>query len=131
MTVLDTHVWLWWLNQDKRLLKSEGAELISTEDQIGVSAISCFEVAWLEQHQRISLPCPCLEWFEKALTGSGITLLPISPAVSFRAVHLPEHHRDPQDRIIIATALELQAKLISADSKFLLYEELARSLIAL
>jgi len=129
MIVLDTHIWLWWLNQEKQLLKSAVADLISKEGQIGVSAISCFEVSWLEHHQRISLPCPCLEWFEKALSGSGITLLPVTPSVSFRAVNLPEHHRDPQDRIIIATALELQAKLISADSKFPQYNELSGRLI--
>jgi len=68
-------------------------------------------------------------WLEAALEESGVTLLPITPRVSQFAVELPEHHRDPQDRIIIATAIASDAQLISADRRFLAYEELAGRLI--
>jgi PIN domain nuclease of toxin-antitoxin system len=129
MIVLDTHIWLWWVNQDERLLKPTWRELIETSEGIGISAISCFEVAWLENRQRISLPCPRDEWFHKAIAGSGIELLGVSPDIACRAVDLAEHHSDPQDRIIIATALAFDGKLISADSKFPLYTELAGRLI--
>lgn len=96
---------------------------------IAVSAISCFEIAWLERHQRIILPCQPTEWFEKALSHSGIELLPITPAIAARAVNLPEHHSDPQDRIIIASAIEHNAKLMSDDSKFPMYLELQGRLL--
>ncbi len=129
MIVLDTHVWLWWVNQDEHLLKPTWREIIETSESIGVSAISCFEVAWLERHRRIALPCPRVEWFQKAVEGSGIELLRLTPDIAGRAVDLPEHHSDPQDRIIIATALLFDGKLISADSKFPLYAELAGRLI--
>ncbi|MFZ2406868.1 MAG: type II toxin-antitoxin system VapC family toxin [Methylobacter sp.] len=102
---------------------------IQSSEEVGVSAISCFEVAWLERHNRIALPCPRQEWLEKALAGSGISLLPISPIVASIAVDLPEHHRDPQDRIIIATALAYEGTLISADGKFPLYAELTDRLL--
>lgn len=124
MIVMDTHIWLWWINQDSERLNSERRYLLCSEDVIGVSAISCFEVAWLQQHERIALSCPLREWFALALGGSGVDLLPISPEVAAQAVELPEHHRDPQDRMIIATALVRGAKLMSADSKFRLYDEL-------
>lgn len=129
MIVLDTHIWLWWVNQDTQLLKPEWLRLIHIEDFIGVSAISCFEVAWLERHGRIALPCVRSEWFDKALAGSGINLLPVSPDIASLAVDLPEHHRDPQDRIIIATTLAYDANLISADHQFPLYTELAGKLL--
>jgi len=126
--VLDTHVWLWWINRDQQI-KPAWRSLIEASDRIGVSAISCFEVAWLARHGRITLSCSIESWFEKALTGSGVTLLPITPEIACQCVALPGHHGDPQDRLIIATALAHTAKLISADSKFPLYEELAENLI--
>jgi PIN domain nuclease of toxin-antitoxin system len=130
MIVLDTHIWLWWVNEDKQNLKPEWMSRIQSPEDVGVSAISCFEIAWLERHGRIALPCPRQEWFEKALVGSGIVLLPVSPVIASVAVDLPEFHRDPQDRIIIATALVYEGTLISVDSKFPCYPELAGRLLA-
>ncbi|SJM95553.1 PilT-like protein [Crenothrix polyspora] len=130
MIVLDTHIWLWWVNQDSKNLKPDWMSRIQSPEDVGVSAISCFEVAWLERHNRIILPCSRQEWFEKALIGSGITLLPVSPAIASLAVDLYEHHSDPQDRIIIATALAYKSTLISADGKFPLYTELTGLLLS-
>ncbi|OAD20256.1 protein containing PilT protein [Candidatus Thiomargarita nelsonii] len=112
MIVLDTHVWLWWINQNPKL-KTTWLEHIELADQVGVSAISLFEVSWLDRHNRIQLPDPRNEWFDKAS----------------QAVDLQEHHSDPQDRIIIATALIHNALLLSADGKFKLYTELEDKLI--
>jgi PIN domain nuclease of toxin-antitoxin system len=129
MIVLDTHIWLWWVNADTELLVPARAKQIEQCDLVGVSAISCFEVAWLAHHGRIVLPCAKEQWFEKALEGSGIRLLPITPEIADIAVVLPEHHSDPQDRIIIATALSHDAKLMSSDRKFPIYNELAERLL--
>ena len=129
MIVLDTHIWFWWINNDRKTLGSIRQEQITSAETIAVSAISCFELAWLERHGRISLPCQHIEWFEKALSESGIELLPITPAIASRAVNLQEHHSDPQDRIIIASAIEHNAKLMSDDSKFPLYLELEGRLL--
>ncbi len=129
MIVLDTHIWLWWIARDNSQLKKAWHEKITHEDQVGISAISCFEVAWLVQHGRIELPEPLETWFDKALSGSGIRLVAITPEIARIAVQLPEHHRDPQDRLIIATALAHDAFLISADEKFPLYHELQGRLL--
>jgi len=127
--VLDTHIWLWWVNEDIRSLGVNRKEQIETSEIVLVSAISCFEVAWLERHGRIVLPCERAIWFEKALDGSGVTLAPITPQIATIAVDLPEHHRDPQDRLIIATAIAYDACLMSADSKFPNYTELDGKLL--
>lgn len=129
MIVLDTHVWLWWINQDRSHLKPAWTARIESAEPVGVSAISCFEIAWLTHHGRIELPIAEDDWFDKALEGSGITLLPITPRIARTAVQLPEHHRDPQDRLIIATALMHGATLISVDDKFPDYVELAGHLL--
>jgi PIN domain nuclease of toxin-antitoxin system len=128
--VLDTHIWLWWIAGNDCQLKSAWRQKIADADQVGVSPISCFEVAWLVQHGRIELSEPLVPWFVKALSGSGIRLLAITPKIARRAVDLPEHHCDPQDRIIIVTALMQDALLLSADGKFPLYQELADRLLS-
>jgi PIN domain nuclease of toxin-antitoxin system len=129
MIVLDTHIWLWWVNGNTAALGEKRKEMVDAADEAVVSAISCFEVAWLEAHGRIELLCDRTSWFEKALQGSGITLLPITPEIAGRAVDLPEHHTDPQDRLIIASALIHEAQLMSSDRKFPLYKELAGRLV--
>ena len=55
MIVLDTHIWLWWVNRDTGNLAQCRIEQIANADIVAVSAISCFEVAWLEHHGRIAL----------------------------------------------------------------------------
>lgn len=130
MILLDTHVWLWWTNLDTAKLSGERRQQIDSANMVGVSAISCFEVGWLEQHRRISLPCDCRTWFAKALEGSGVALMPITPEIAWRAVHLPPHHRDPHDRLIIATALVEGADVMSFDNQFPLYQELSGRLLA-
>jgi PIN domain nuclease of toxin-antitoxin system len=63
------------------------------------------------------------------LQGSDVICIPVDRPIAVRAASLPEHHRDPADRFIIATAIERQARLISLDSAFPLYVELAGKLI--
>jgi PIN domain nuclease of toxin-antitoxin system len=60
---------------------------------------------------------------------SGIEILGITPQIAEKAVTLPEHHSDPQDRLIMATAIVHGAKLISADGKFVAYADLANLLV--
>jgi len=129
MIVLDTHIWLWWLTLDDKSLKRSRRDAIAGAKSIGGSAISCFEVAWLVHRGRVEVPVALDAWFEAALDGSGVNLLPITPRVAQLAVELPEHHRDPYDRLIIATAIVNDAQLISADGHFPAYEEVAGRLI--
>lgn len=129
MIVLDTHIWIWWLALDHKSLKGVWRDVIATADTIGVSAISCFEMVWLVNHGRVEIPVALDEWFDAALDGSGVRLLPLTPAIARLAVELPAHHRDPHDRIIIATAIVNDAQLLSADGHFPAYEELAGRLI--
>ena len=129
MIVLDTHIWLWWVNDDTNKLGSTRKEQIESSDIVAVSAISCFEVAWLEHHGRVVLPLERTRWFERALAGSDITLVSITPQIASIAVDLPEYHRDPQDRLIIATAIAQDAYLMSLDKQFSNYTELSGRLL--
>lgn len=124
MIVLDTHVWIWWVHADRRLAPDELAFLNSSSDRSGltVSAISCWEVAKLVEHGRLSLPVAVEAWMSMALSYPGLRLEPLSPEIAVASTRLPgTFHRDPADQIIVATARTLHAPLATADRKILDY----------
>jgi PIN domain nuclease of toxin-antitoxin system len=127
--VLDTHIWHWWVNQIPGKLTAGIHGLIDESEVVAVSAISCFEMAWLVRHGRIEMDMAFDDWLREVESNSGIQILPVTAQIATLAVHLPEHHKDPQDRIIIATALHYNAKLISIDNAFTNYRELDGYLI--
>ena len=128
--VLDSHIWFWWINLEHHRMPPAMLAEIESAPRVGVSPVSCFELALAHRRGRLELPLPVREWFSLALAGSDVELLPLTPVIAARAVELPEMHRDPFDRIIIATALEMDARLASVDGRFVSYTELAGRLIA-
>jgi PIN domain nuclease of toxin-antitoxin system len=83
MIVLDTHIWVWWVHGDERLTRTQ-AEVIEANETgvVGVSAISCWEIAKLVEYGRLQLPCSLEEWFEEALGYPGIHLLELTPEIA-------------------------------------------------
>jgi PIN domain nuclease of toxin-antitoxin system len=127
--LLDTHVWVRWVDPQANPLPFPIIDSIETADHLAVSAITCWEVAWLARRNRLQLKLDLPDWLDQALQGSGVTCNPVNQPIAVRAASLPEHHRDPADRLIIATAIERQAWLISLDNAFPAYLELAGKLI--
>ncbi len=123
MIVLDTHAWIWWVQEDQRLTSRQAEVIQSNESEsIGVSAISCWEVAKLVQAGRLQLPIPLIEWFESALNYPGIRLLALTPEIAVESTELPgEFHRDPADQIIVATARVHRCPLVTSDEKIIKY----------
>lgn len=130
MIVLDTHIWFWWVSGQHERLRADLLEALATSPCVGVSAVSCAEVALAWRKGRLELSLPLQAWFLEALEHSRVELRPLTPAIATRAVELTNQHRDPFDRIIISTALELDAKLASADGQFSAYPELTGRLLA-
>ena len=104
MIILDTHIWLEWVIQGGNGLPASIFAAIESEQRVAVSAISCFEISYLLKRQRITLPLPIQDWLRDALSPAGIEILPISCEIAFLSAELPQHHRDPADRIIIHRA---------------------------
>lgn len=129
MILLDTHIWVRWVDPEVNPLPPRILSHIAGADQLAVSAITCWEIAWLERRGRLQLKPNLNEWLELALSGSGVRCLPVSRAVAVRSAQLPEHHRDPADRLILATAIEQSAALISLDGAFDAYKEHVKMLI--
>lgn len=123
MIVLDTHVWVWWVHGDEHLTSTQ-VEVITAyeEDVIGVSAISCWEIAKLVEYNRLELPCTLEEWFKQALNYPGVHLLALTPEIAIESTRLPgQFHRDPADQIIVATARVYDCALVTSDKKILDY----------
>ncbi|MFO7573506.1 MAG: type II toxin-antitoxin system VapC family toxin [Gaiellaceae bacterium] len=117
MTVLDTHAWLWWVDDDPRL--SDAARIaIESSDGLVVSAISAWEVATLERLGRLRLVPDTRAWIRRALAQPGVVPAPVTPDVAVAAGSiLPPFPGDPADRIIYATALVEDARLVTADRR--------------
>jgi PIN domain nuclease of toxin-antitoxin system len=114
--LLDTHTWLWWVADSPALPASLRAMISSSGEAIAVASVSCLEVAWLAKKGRIVLPVGVEEFFERAIERAGLALLPLTPKIAARSASLPDIHRDPIDRILVATALELDAILATKDA---------------
>ena len=125
MILLDTHIWVRWLEPDTDPLPAAISGLIDNSDQVAVSAVSCWEVSYLVKRNRLILPLPMDEWLQAALDESGVTSVSLTATMATRAAALADIHRDPADRFIIATAIETGATLLSLDSVFENYLELA------
>ena len=123
MIMLDTHVWVWWTIDPGRLSETQRQAIASNEeDRIGVSAISCWEVAKLCEYGRLELPVGLSEWFQAALGYPGISLLDLTPEVVIESTSLPgSFHRDPSDQIIVATARVHQCPLVTSDDRIARY----------
>ena len=117
MILMDTHVWVWWVQDDPAMPQQMREQLERNESGgLGVSVISCLEVARLVAYGRLVLPRPVEEWIDKALHYPYVQLVELSPAIAIDSTQLPGvFHKDPCDRIIVATARRLDILLATAD----------------
>jgi len=116
LIVLDTHAWLWWASDAKRL-SARARTAIENADTVGVCTISCWEVAMLEQHRRIELDRPVRTWIGQALAQDRVRPLVLTPEIAVSAALLDPQRfvGDPADRIIYVTALAHQSRLATKD----------------
>ena len=115
-------IWFRWLDPNQsQVLPASIVEKIETADRVVVSSISCLEIAWLVKQGKIKLNMPFENWFELALEASGVELQTVNCQIALLSTQLADIHRDPADRIIMATAEYLKADLISFDQVFKSY----------
>ena len=105
MVVLDTHAWIWWVTQNRKLLPETLHEYLSRDRALhNISAISVYEVSVLAGRERVNVGMPIHEWIDEATDGSNIRVIPVDKQIAEYAGRLPDIHGDPMDRIIIAIA---------------------------
>jgi PIN domain nuclease of toxin-antitoxin system len=122
--LLDTHVWL-WLVAGSSDLSSRARHTINRAAATGtlrIAAISLWEVALLASRGRIVLGKSIDLWLEEALADPGPVIDPLTPQIVVESYALPDvFHRDPADRLIVATARVANATLMTRDRRILDY----------
>jgi PIN domain nuclease of toxin-antitoxin system len=114
MIVLDTHAFVWFANEPRKL-SPPARRAIEAADELGIAAISCFEIALLVARERLRFDRDLLVWLHQALALPKVQLLPLRPEIAVRASRLEWNHRDPADRLIVATANVHHAGIVSKD----------------
>ena len=113
--LLDTHVLLWWLSDDRKLAKNARNIIANSSNDVLVSSASVWEVAIKAALGRIEIE---LDDLEDAIIRNGFRPLPIGFRHAVTAGRLPAVHRDPFDRMLVAQASVEELRLLSHDRVF-------------
>lgn len=117
--LLDTHILLWWFSREEKLNAKQRKvlRLAKGEPPLLVASISLWEIATLVSLKRVRLALPLRDWLEKATAAPLVQRIEISPSIANEVSTLPStFHRDPADRILVATARVHNCTLISSDT---------------
>ena len=119
--LLDTHTFIWW-DREPELIPSATLTLMQQDDtQLIVGIVSLWEIQIKTQIGKLTLRSPLAEIIAQQQAENGIILLPITLRHILELDHLPQHHKDPFDRLLIAQSRCEAATLISRDSVFQQY----------
>jgi PIN domain nuclease of toxin-antitoxin system len=113
--LLDSHVVHWWSAEPGKLSTAAVRE-IEAADELAVSSITWFELAWLARHDRITVSVPIRSWLDGL--AEDIRTVSTTPAIADAAAGLPASFPgDPADRLIYATAIERGWRLVTKDRR--------------
>jgi len=118
--VLDTHVWIWWMLGDPNLSQAErdALDALPPDSRPVLCDISLWEFATLVDLGRVEIDGSVDEWLQSAASPATVKIQPITPEIVVEMNRLPaSFHRDPADRLIVATARSLNRPLATKDRK--------------
>ena len=116
--LLDTHAFLWWVSDDPRLNAAARAAIAQPSTLVFVSAVTAWEISIKSALGKLDAP----EDYEVELERHRLRALPIQNAHALAVKHLPMHHQDPFDRLLIAQAQLERLTLVTHDGRIALYE---------
>jgi len=120
--LVDTHVWL-WLQSDPDRLPASVRDLVEDRGvELLLSAASAWEIAIKYRLGKLRLPQEPATYVPDRMRRSGTTPLSVEHAHVLRVSELPDHHRDPFDRLLVAQAQILDVPIVTADSRFERYQ---------
>ncbi len=115
--LLDTCGLLWLAHEQERL-STETLRQIDMSSVVYVSAITSFEIGLKHKAGKLALPVPPRDWFEQIVAHHDLSVIDIDAAICLKATELPDIHRDPCDRFVIATATIRRLPVVTADRRF-------------
>jgi len=114
--LLDTHIWIWFLQSPERLGQFAKLALVNPENELWISPISTWEALTLQRKNRLRLRPEFVAWLKQSTPG--IFEAPLTHEIVLAAEQL-DLHMDPADRFIAATAQVLDLTLVTADQQLL------------
>lgn len=116
--LLDTHVFIWWTISPNRLSKKASELIANPQNILFLSLVSIWEMQIKTQLGKLSFDLPFADLIERQQEVNDLYLLPIELTHIYNLASLPNHHRDPFDRLLMAQALIENINLISIDKVF-------------
>lgn len=116
--LLDTHTFLWFINDDASLSSAAKALIENPENVIYLSAASIWEMAIKVSLGKLEMPSPFTDFIDRQLHENAITLLDLKTSHAGMIATLPFYHRDPFDRLIIAQSKNEDMPVIGNDTIF-------------
>ena len=121
--LLDTHALLWWLSDWEQITESTREAIADPDNEVFVSAVSGWEIAIKKAKGRLAAPSNLAAVLEE----KGFTHLPLTFEQAESTAGLPNHHRDPFDRMLIIQAQAEGLVLVTRDARIPLYDVLTMS----
>ncbi len=125
MILLDTHVLIWWIEKAGKLSSKANRKIeqAKKKGEILISSISIWEICMLIKKGKIKLSMDVNSWIQQLESASYIKFIPLDNQIAAKSVELLDLIQgDPADRIIIATARQYGATLITSDKRILNYK---------
>jgi PIN domain nuclease of toxin-antitoxin system len=113
--LLDTHILLWWLSDDRKLATGARETIANPNNDVLVSSVSAWEISIKTALGRLDIE---LDDLEDAIAKTGFRPLPITLRHAITAGRLPNVHRDPFDRMLVAQASVEEVRVVSHDRVF-------------
>ena len=118
--LLDTHALIWFVAGDRRLGRAARAAMEQEQARLHISAASVWEMAIKAARKRLELPHPVARYLADRI-DEGYSVVPVEVSHAAAVEHLPFHHHDPFDRLLIAQALSQRFAVITRDRVFKKY----------
>ncbi|PHR60353.1 MAG: VapC toxin family PIN domain ribonuclease [Robiginitomaculum sp.] len=125
MIVIDTHALIWWVNGSNSLSRKAHSAIKEhlSKSEVIISSISAWEISMLIEKGRLALNMDIENWLNEVSAIEGVRFMPVDNEIGIKSTTLPGiFHKDPADRMIVATARKLAVPLVTADDKIIAYE---------
>lgn len=120
--LLDTHAFLWWIADDERLSRRARHAIAEGSNEVLLSAVSSWEIVLKTALGRLELPEPASRFIPVQVEANAFGVLPLHLAHTLAVHGLPDHHRDPFDRLLIGQALTEGIPIVSGDRQMARYQ---------
>ena len=115
MYLLDTCAILWLAMDQEQFSPPQQKAILDSGADLFFSSISALEIARLQQLERIKIPSDSLRWTTQVAKNYRLSEIPVNSAIAAHSILLPQLHKDPCDRLIIATAHVHRIAIVTSD----------------